>query len=145
LCESHNGRLGRPRNALGGISAAGFIQGGGTVYSGHPDSTPAAGARTIFTIPSVISVGGQCTSSGGNSDVFVSNVATGNVFLWKVVAGQAASSLTLAAAATDFGPVTPVSQVSWQGMSPAGTFLIVASAFSDGTVCHFNAWGIQDP
>jgi hypothetical protein len=23
--------------------------------------------------------------------------------------------------------------------------LIVASAFSDGSVCHFNAWGIQDP
>jgi hypothetical protein len=63
----------------------------------------------------VISVGGQCTSSGGNSDVFVSNVSAANVFLWKVVAGQGATSLTLGPGDTDFGTVTPVSQVTWQG------------------------------
>jgi hypothetical protein len=84
-------------------------------------------------------------SVGGNSDVFVSNVSAANVFLWKVVAGQVATSLTLGPGETDFGSVTSVSQVTWQGTSPAGTLLIVASAFSDGSVCHFNAWGIQDP
>jgi hypothetical protein len=137
---------------LGGIGAAGFVQGGGTAFSGHPDSTPAGGGRTIFTIPNVISVGGQCTSSGGNSDVFVEDIASGNVFLWKMVAGQAATSLTLTpfdpmnpGADTDFGPVTPVSHVTWQGTSSAGTFLVEASAFSNGTVCHFSGSGIENP
>jgi hypothetical protein len=137
---------------LGGINPAGFIQGNGTVYTGHPDSTPAGGAKTIFTIPNVVSVAGQCTSSGGNSDVFVSNISAGDVFLWKVIAGQAATSLTLTpfdpmnpGADTDFGPVTTVSQVTWQGTSTAGTFLIVASAFSNGSVCHFSGWGIKSP
>jgi hypothetical protein len=130
---------------LGGIAASGFVQGAGTIFSGHPDSTPAAGAQTIFTIPNVISVGGQCTSSGGNSDVFVEDIGSGNVFVWKMIAGQAATSSTLAPFATDFGPVTPVSHVTWQGISPAGTFLVEASAFSNGTVCHFSGWAIENP
>jgi hypothetical protein len=137
---------------LGGIGPAGFVQGAGTIFSGHPDSTPAGGARTIFTIPNVISVAGQCTSSGGNSDVFVQDIGSGNVFLWKVVAGQAATSLTLTlfdpmnpGSDTDFGPVTPVSHVTWQGTSSAGSFLVEASAFSNGTVCHFAGWGISNP
>jgi hypothetical protein len=139
-------------SALGGIGPAGFVQGGGTIFSGHPDSTPAAGAQTIFTIPNVISVGGQCTSSGGNSDVFVEDVGSGNVFLWKMIAGQPAASLTLTpfdpmnpGSETDFGPVTPVSHVTWQGTSSAGTFLVEASAFSNGTVCHFSGWGVENP
>jgi hypothetical protein len=130
---------------LGGISETGFVQGAGTVFSGHPDSTPAAGAQTIFTIPNVISVAGQCTSSGGNSDVFVEGAGSGSVFVWKVVAGQAATSLTLAPFDTDFGPVSTVSHVTWQGTSSAGTFLVEASAFSNGTVCHFSGWGIENP
>jgi hypothetical protein len=137
---------------LGGMGPSGFVQGAGTISSGHPDSTPAAGAQTIFTIPNVISVGGQCTSSGGNSDVFVDDIAPGNVFLWKMVAGQAATSLTLSpfdpmnpGSSTDFGPVTPVSHVTWQGTSSAGTFLVEASAFSNGTVCHFSGWGMKNP
>lgn len=130
---------------LGGISQTGFVQGTGMIFSGHPDSTPAAGAQTIFTIPNVISVAGQCTSSGGNSDVFVEHAGSGNVFLWKVVAGQAATSLTLAPFDTDFGPVSPVSHVTWKGTSSAGTFLVEASAFSNGTLCHFSGWGIENP
>jgi hypothetical protein len=130
---------------LGGIGPAGFVQGAGTIFSGHPDSTPAAGAHIIFTIPNVVTVGGQCTSSGGNSDVSVDNVSAGNEFLWKMVAGQAATSLSLAPNDSDFGPVTSVSHVTYQGTSSAGTFLVEASAFSNGTVCHYSGWGVLNP